>query len=1316
MSPKTQLRRSFPASRSAFSWPQRILSVVILFVLFCTFLVKSVGAQQQSAPTSGGSASALASRPNFTYVGVNMHSLLKYDDATVDQSLGYLAKCGVNTVRVFAPVENGGVNRISAVSNIAGKHGIKLVVALADFANSSSQMRGANQNPTEYFSGGYNTQGYTGYAREVAASLNGNANIAVVELANEPHCVGKADCLDPFVNWVTEIAAILGGKSYGVSIGTMVNKFGYGDEPGVGFGRSNAAPGITQGSAHFYPEAENDKRQLLIQAAQEAKGLGKEMMMGEIGFKCNSEPCTNSSNDQSRARKIREEMHYFANQGYDGFLYWQFSGFKSSPLANDPFSWFANDANDIDNPICQALRDGPLVLSENAAVSSAAEPPTFIFPRDQIETEKYLANSQVYCANRFELRPEFKGPTPPLTNALVPDGELAAGLPIDQQKIHTGDGIINPYEYPINKVEEVTRIGNASVSGGLSFPLFRDSAGGISIESDLSEINPNETWFEALQRQAKPKAAPQFFLTSPQTQCLNVVHQIEYVRQACETFSKKSLGECGANTLITLPSGTTRRLVDFAPLFPDDAVCNNISDDLAANNERAQALRSISPSTPKLFKMAFVAQHTHLHHDDYFATNFYMLQRIASWFNFGGVNSEPFYGEKFDVVPIWYHAGIAVDQFDEYIDPATGIMRPYAFDPISLTGKDKADDRKAQSNFIGPWTNTYEAVMAPHFQDAIAEKRMRTVYENWQLLQQTKNQWTQTALKLTIDNEVVADGVGAPIECSGVKGSSDGASCLCVKEDNDLCPNGSAEDIVNAFPEDYVVHDPVNFAKQLKFLLISRIKAGVQRSNQFSEGGTNETLSRRVWDKCMPHPENEGVQEAVTSLGSTASQNPRNPVESITNYFRSKLVNDAIPDQDPVMRQNTQTFLILPDEALTIEVAQAYIAPMFLSPEMYSNIITGKTDVLPVDELAASQQRDPFLSAFLRTFGVSRNLSSSTEGYVKVRPTHYSYTPSCAVEGCECKAQNETRTGIGPDQWMTIEDFNDLAKSNSPACDNLQITKFEKVEESSYEVKYQYELKNPNPNPETPGQFAALNEFVRRLAFTPSHMQSTVTYPGLESFYRSQYDKQDFTSSAGTDETGTEIPRACVYAQPRTITPSESGYTDLNSLRPLVCKQAERVGMPAELLRALLEVEGSPLLRAIRNKSSYVCKPNSAGAVGPMGILVTQCSTKPYEFETQANSTTPHDWCTPEGALAGGANIALGKIREVRLNNPGINIDSDAGYLRVADLYLGRGSCGSFDDDTDGRAKPLRGDERDYCAYIRDVTNLFKSQNYCSGQ
>lgn len=1295
------------ANGSFFSWTKRVLSVVLLFAVFSLLLVNHVSAQ--AAPATSGTAGGSSAGAAFQYLGVNMHSLQVHDDGTLDSVFGYLSKCGVNTVRTFGLAERGGTASVNRVANVAGRHGIQLVVALADFANGSSQMSGANQDPTGYFSGGYDTQGYTAYAQQAAAAFNGNPNIAVVELANEPHCVGRADCLDPYVNWATRIAGILGGKSFGVSLGSMVVRLGYGDEPGVGFSRSNSAPGMTQGSGHFYPEVEPDKRALLVQAGQEAEGLGKEMMMGEIGFKCNSNPCTNSSNDEERAEKIVEEMQYFSEQGYDGFLYWQFSGFKSSPLENDVFSWFAEGPDDVDNPICVALREG-------VATKKPKLTPTFIYPRNEGEVEKYLANSQVYCANRFELRPDYKGQAPPLTPLRNESDDLGVGLPKDQEKIRLGDGEANPYEYSINDVTELTRYGNASVSGGMSFPLFRNQTGGISIEADLSEINPNETWFEALKRQAKPKTAPQFFLTSPVTQCLNIVHQIKYVQQACTEFSKKPITECAANTTITLPqgSGPSKRLVEFASLFPDESVCNTIGDDIENDTDRAKALRSISPSTPKLYKMAFIVQHTHLHHDDYFRTTFYMIQQIASWFGIGGPLSSPFFGEKLDIVPIWYHAGISVDQFDEYIDPATGVIRPYAFDPVTLTGKDKASERDEQKNFLGPWTNTYEALMAPQYQDAIAEKRMRTVYENWQLLQQAKTQWTATSMNLSIDNVQVAAGATAPIECSGVKGGTAGESCLCFKEDNALCPNQSFTEVIEAFPEDFEIGEPMAFAKNLKLLLIARIKSGIQRSNRFSDGLPNETLSRRVWDKCMTHPENEGIQETTTSLGSNAMQNPKSPIEAISNFFHSKIVNDpTLVDQDSVMRQNTQTFAILPDEALTIEIAQAYIAPMFLSPEMYNNIMTGKTELLPVEELAKTQQREPFFSAFLRTMGVTRKLDTTTEGYIKVVPKYYTYQPSCTTPDCGCSPINMQQAGQGPEEWIPKEDFDEL-ENGTPSCESLTITKYEKVAESTNEVKYQNELKNPTPNTEAPGQFAAFNEFVRRLAFTPSHLHNYITYPGLESFYRGEGQSQDFTGAAGQTDGG-EVPRACVYSQPRTITPSEDGYNTLQDLRRPVCREAARVGIPPHLLRALLEVEGSPLLRAVRNGSNYVCKPNSAGAVGPMGILVTQCTTRDYGFQTEANSTTPYDWCTADGALAGGANVAKGKVAEVLSVSPGISIDTPEGYERVADLYLGRGSCKSFDDDFDGAAKPLAGDPRDYCAYIRDVTLLFKGQNYCSG-
>lgn len=734
----------------------------------------------------------------------------------------------------------------------------------------------------------------------------------------------------------------------------------------------------------------------------------------------------------------------------------------------------------------------------NGDAAIAQLDPVYMYPKTLPDVDKYLANSQVYCAPRTVFLPQKKGLPPNLggTNSVCREGEgLGAGLPGDNRIVR--DNVCTAYEYPIT--EQTYQWNLAAKSGApLSFPLFRDQAGGMSIEQDLTRLDPNDTWFQALQTQTRADSAPTFYLSSPQTQCNNVVRFIEYVQKVCKQYdASKPLEKCGLNIPITLASGEQKQLLEFAELFPNEMSCENISDDLQNQAPRAQALQSISPRTPKLFKMAFVVQYTHLQREDYFEKAFYMVSQLATWFKGSEPSQRPFVGEKLDVVPIWYHAGIAVDAFDQYADPATGEIRPYAFDPTTLTGQDSAKGKAQTGNFLGAWTKTYEALMPTHFQETIAERRMKTVWENAQLMQQAQNQWTQDRVTFSLPGLNFTNEI-APLYCGSSPGVPAGESCLCFKEDGGNCQNQPLKELISAFPNDFKVDNEKEFGRELKKKIVTRIKSGWQRAIPFDPAGTNEVTSVRSLGWCPNNAEEAGVQEETTRLGSSAQQNPDNIVEKLGSTLRSKIT--WLQGEDTTIDQHIENFLILPDEAMTIEIAQSYIAPMFLSPEMYSNIMTGESPMFPLNEIAEEKKREPFYSAFLRTIGFTPEHEITPEGYVLVEPTVTSYSTVQGADG-ECSVTNPVKSA-GAREWITIDAYEASIKQTVPAtCENPYETSYNKIDGSSVELKYQYEDKDPNPNPETPGQLAAMGEFIRRLAFTPLHQIKYTTYPGLEAFY-----------------------------------------------------------------------------------------------------------------------------------------------------------------------------------------------------------------------
>ncbi len=264
-----------------------------------------------------------------------------------------------------------------------------------------------------------------------------------------------------------------------------------------------------------------------------------------------------------------------------------------------------------------------------------------------------------------------------------------------------------------------------------------------------------------------------------------------------------------------------------------------------------------------------------------------------------------------------------------------------------------------------------------------------------------------------------------------------------------------------------------------------------------------------------------------------------------------------------------------------------------------------------------------------------------------------------------------------------------------------------------------FEGESPDERPETPGQVFSFFEFVRRMVFTPLHMQSYTEYPGLKEFYTGG---ADALANARLSPDGSKPPDRCVY-QPRTIDVAEEyGYSSdlrnpaLDPFRGEICNVAQRTGVPGEYLRAILDIEASPFLRAVRgagtgrynpSSTSFICGANSYGAVGIMNIIVGECSSQrsTQGLSNAQNSLTP-DLCTIEGAMTSAASLI--RSHQTVVNRTG---SAYSYYEQLAERYLGVGSCGVLGVSDDGA--PAYDGGPDYCAYVAErATERFA--NYCN--
>mgnify|MGYP001601438821 CR=1 FL=1 len=227
------------------------------------------------------------------FIGVNIHSLANHP-TQIDDTFSYLSKeCGVSVVRVWGTPDRGDPK---LVLDSAKKYGVKIIVVLADYSNSSGDILPGpiRANPTAWYTAGYRDV-YLPYIISVVNSLKSHPALFAYELANEPHCSGIDACRGPYKNWANNVAQEIKRNDHTVKVGIgqkSSENSTLGDSPGNGdFRNSNDSSYINITSAHYYTPSE---KSLASQAQDQSNQLGKPFYLGEVGYQFDEIPTGSS--------------------------------------------------------------------------------------------------------------------------------------------------------------------------------------------------------------------------------------------------------------------------------------------------------------------------------------------------------------------------------------------------------------------------------------------------------------------------------------------------------------------------------------------------------------------------------------------------------------------------------------------------------------------------------------------------------------------------------------------------------------------------------------------------------------------------------------------------------------------------------------------------------------------------------------------------------------------------------------------------------------------------------------------------------------
>jgi hypothetical protein len=764
---------------------------------------------------------------------------------------------------------------------------------------------------------------------------------------------------------------------------------------------------------------------------------------------------------------------------------------------------------------------GTVTLSDKPRpkVNLSEKKPLFIFPQttDINEWRKYLANTHAYCAPTQVNWPKLEGTGPTLVRCIsAPQSSID---PLETGRADDGSPTMcGPGEYPVVEYQEQYNLTN------VSFPLFRDQDGDISIESDLSRVDPNMTIVDALRDDRRSDYAPQFYLSSPQLQCLNAVRYVKYVNDLCQEYEKDPT-KCPAKDKIYLADNKEMPW-EQAEGFLTEERCENFTEELENDTLTAQLVRSVTPQTPRVFKMGFLVQHNIMFDSKHpLKTAQYLMKMLAAWLTDDPDIPDPRMGEKMTVVPVWYQSGITTSEY------TPDQVRSYPIDPTNP--KETEEVNINNDNFSGPLWKTYQPVLPLETQKRIFSEKATIVKEFYRLIQEFEKitgPFQDYTVKFR-NKEYVAPGI---LYCDGwqcLPCTRNGSAAECSPEELQYL-----NDFVASFPEDYQEKLRTSggttlnrdFIRGLHTLIVARLNSGIQKTWPYTRGSAPFAdqagfgpFSAPVFNPvevpgCHIDQENKtlGESEQSSSLAYDALQKletdpepgdppkpepfvPANLISTITNVFTGKIFwtsRDARENQ----YHTSHSYLILPDEAIDIDVAQAYITPMFLSPEMYESIMKGENEIYPWKETNPDAD---YLSVHMRTSGYERQYFSEEKGYAKYKEktTVYACTPipgGSIAAPCSCNTGQIIGTSEREQDW---EEYPTTKTGQDPQAPYCIQTSYELVEKSTVRVQGNQEGTDPETNIEVPGKTTALHEFLRRMAFTPHYLIQQ--YEGLEKFY-----------------------------------------------------------------------------------------------------------------------------------------------------------------------------------------------------------------------
>lgn len=326
----------------------------------------------------------LAAQGKYNLVGVNIYQFHLMSVEQAARVFEYLQKCGANVVRVF------GANTIAEMDATAtliqsAPAGMSFVVAISNPVTGEGQTSRMYTDRSAWF-GGAGATAYYNWATQAAASLQAaKSRISIIEMANEPHCAGTPGCIDPFAAWSNRSVEILKTVAP-VSVGGGLLDIGTNGVESVNGGASapiqRANANTDYVSVHWYPETEPEKAGT-IDAVMSMFGKGK-VYIGEVGYNCQSTPCTTASPEvlAANAAKLQSEV-IDRYAGAHGLIYWSFAGFLDGDPGGTPLA--VEDPNSL-----------------------------FIYPYNVDDLSKYFANTQVYCAPQQLYLEKAAAPPPPL--------------------------------------------------------------------------------------------------------------------------------------------------------------------------------------------------------------------------------------------------------------------------------------------------------------------------------------------------------------------------------------------------------------------------------------------------------------------------------------------------------------------------------------------------------------------------------------------------------------------------------------------------------------------------------------------------------------------------------------------------------------------------------------------------------------------------------------------------------------------------------------------------------------------------------------